>query len=119
MSINETNYPHRPYRLNHVDIRSMQIFDPLVADSKTSIGTSFVQLHAAGGTLENGVRIKNTYANSRSIYVATSDENGVGTTGGDGFELGNREELFLEVRQLSHAYVKASGANGSVTFIAS
>ncbi len=119
MSLNETNYPHRPYRLNHVDIRSMQIFDPVVATSKSSVGTAFVQLHAAGATLENGVRIKNTYGSSRNIFVATSDENGVGTTGGDGFELGNREELFLEVRQLSHCYIKAAGAGGSVTFIAS
>ena len=39
---------------------------------------------------------------------------------GGGFELGNREEVFVEVRQLAHLYIKGSaGTNGTCTFIAS
>lgn len=112
-------YPQRPFRPNFTDIRTMQIFDPVVTDSKTNIGASWVQLYPTGATLENGVRIKNTWSNDRDIAVTARS---VWSTGGDtgtGFTLGQDEELFLEVRQLSDVWVYASGANGSAGFIAS
>ena len=113
MSINETNYPHRPFRLNHVDIRTIQIFDPLVMKTTTGndISNSWEQLHGAGATLENGVRIKNIDAAILNVAVG-------GTTADGGFELAEREEVFVEVRQLSDVYVK-SASSGDVTFIAS
>ncbi len=117
-----SSYPVYPYRPNFTDIRSMQIFDPIVADAKNDIiSANYVQLYPTGGTLENGVRIKNTYTNSRVLYVATYNrDTHTGTTGGGGFELGNREEVFIEIRQLANLYIKgAAGTNGTCTFIAS
>lgn len=112
------SYPAVPYRPNFTDIRSMQIFDPVVTDVKGSIGTSYVQLHAAGATLENGVRIKCT--NSNGLRIAYyNNHNHTGTTGSDGFDLDNREEVFVEVRQLSHVYVKGADGTSECTYIAS
>ena len=77
MAIQDTGihggYPFRPNRYNFTDIRTMQIFDPVVTHSKTDIGTSWVQLYPSGATLENGVRIKNTYLADRLIAVTTTN----------------------------------------------
>ena len=113
------SYPAVPHRPNFTDIRTMQIFDPVVTDSKTSIGnSSFTQLYAAGATLENGVRIKCT--NAQGLLVGYyNDHTHTGTTGSAGFQLDDREEVFVEVRQLSHVYVKGDDGTSTCTFIAS
>ena len=73
MAYNTTEvYPQRPHRPNFTDIRTMQIFDPVVIDCKVDINTTWVQLYSAGATLENGVRIKNTWADSNPIAVSTT-----------------------------------------------
>tara|TARA_R110002167_G_scaffold42460_1_gene128925 strand:- start:222 stop:575 length:354 start_codon:yes stop_codon:yes gene_type:complete len=108
-------YPHRP---NFTDIRTMQIFDPIVADTNVAISNSTWELlhtGASGITLENGVRVKNLYANSANIFVATTSSG----TAGTGFQLGQDEEIFIEVRCLHDLWVKASANNGSATYIAS
>jgi len=100
---NEGTYPARPHRPNFTDIRTVQIFDP-VAIGQT-VGTSaWAQLDASGATLENGVRIKNYDGTSTKIYVTTT-----GLIGGTGFELDGREEVFLEIRQLSDVWFKGDG----------
>ena len=119
MTLGNTNaeYPVRPWRPNYTDIRTMQIFDPVVADTNTDIDTAWELLHtgASGITLENGVRVKNLYANSTNIFVSTTTAG----TAGTGFQLGQDEEIFIEVRCLHDLWVKASGVNGSATYIAS
>jgi hypothetical protein len=97
----EGTYPHLPRRPNFTDIRTVQIFDP-VAIGETLGTSSWAQLDASGATLENGVRIKNY--NNGSLYVTTT-----GLSGGTGFELTQREEVFLEVRQLSDIWFKGYG----------
>jgi len=97
----EGTYPHLPRRPNFTDIRTVQIFDP-VAIGETLGTSSWSQLDATGATLENGVRIKN-YDNG-NMYVTTT-----GLSAGTGFQLTNREEIFLEVRQLSNVWIKGNG----------
>jgi hypothetical protein len=104
-------YPSRPVRPNFTDIRTMQIFDPVVIGNSTTTG-SYAQLHATGATLENGVRIKNTNAaNTAAISVTGLTAEGFWLTGG--------EEVFLEVRQLSNVYIKTIDGHSALTFIAS
>ena len=107
------NYPSRPHRPNFTDIRTMQIFDPVVIGNSTTTG-SYAQLHATGATLENGVRIKNTDAGETALISVT------GLTA-EGFWLTGGEEVFLEVRQLSDVYIKTlpSDTASALTFIAS
>ena len=116
------SYPAVPFRPNFTDIRTMQIFDPVLTKttSATAIGTDFTQVHAAGATLENGVRIKCIDGGSDKLLVGLYDATqGTGTTGDGGFELADREEVFIEVRQLSHVWVKASANTTGYTCIAS
>jgi len=97
----------------------MQIFDPIAADGTTGITTGWNKLTTgqavSGGTLENGVRIKNTHAHLLLAVATTSTG-----TAGSGFTLGQDEELFLEVRQLGEVWVCTNdGDTGSATYIAS
>ena len=113
------SYPSYPHRPNFTDIRTIQIFDPVVMKTVGSIGNSaFVQVHSAGATLENGARIKCT--NSNGLRVGTYDPVAhTGTTGGGGFDLDEREEVFIELRQLSHLWVKGADGSSEYTVIAS
>ena len=85
-----SEYPHRPHRPNHHDVRTWQIFDPLaIGDGLVDGGSmsDWTQIYATGGTLESGVTIKArnpVLGLFTPIMVATSDEDGIGTTGGDG-----------------------------------
>jgi hypothetical protein len=126
MTLGNTNaeYPVRPWRPNYTDIRTMQIFDPIVADSNNTIHSAWELLHApsitagtAGQMLENGIRIKNTYGANDIIYISTTSAG----TAGTGFALGQDEELFLEVRLLCDVWVKAPTASNdaTATYIAS
>ena len=115
----EGGYGTPPYRLNNTDIRSMVIYAPVVADQKTLGDANWNTLdvdQATGTSLENGVRIK--CISTTSVVVGFYDPTTTrGTTGGAGFELEDREELFLEVRDLGHVRVKGNGA--TITYIAS
>ena len=114
------SYPAHSFRPNFTDIRSMQIFDPVLTKttSESEVGTSFEQVHAAGATLENGVRVK--CINSSGLRVGIYDAPaGTGTTGDGGFALEDREEVFIEVRQLSHVWVKAPSGTSGYSVIAS
>ena len=122
MVANYNQYPNIPHRPNFTDIRTMQIFDPVLTKttSATAIGTTFTQVHAAGATLENGVRIKCIDGGTDKLLVGLYDPiTHTGTTGDGGFELADREEVFIEVRQLSHLWVKSSANTNGYTVIAS
>jgi len=116
-----SSYPVYPHRPNFTDIRTMQIFDPVLTKTTAAdaVGNSaFVQVHAAGATLENGVRIK--CIDSDHLRVGIYDvSQGTGTTGDGGFDLDEREEVFIEVRQLSHVWVKAASGSSGYSVIAS
>jgi len=109
-----------PTRQNATDIRSMVIYDPVVATQMTlASNANWQQLtltHATGNTLENGVRIKNINTTAVNVGYYHADTE-TGTTAGSGFQLEDREELFLEVRYLTDVRVKGSGA--SISYIAS
>ena len=118
------SYPTVPHRPNFTDIRTMQIFDPVLTKTTATnaVGNSaFVQVHAAGATLENGVRIK--CIDSDNLRVGIYDSNThTGTTGDNttgGFDLDEREEVFIEVRQLSHVWVRAASGSSGYSIIAS
>ena len=121
MAIQDTGihggYPFRPNRYNFTDIRTMQIFDPVVIGS-SSVGSAFAAMSATGATLENGVRVKNTSATPLYVGVAGSNRgvNAVGNSTG-GYEVLQGEEVFVEVRQLSDLLVRGNGA--TCGFIAS
>ncbi len=109
-----------PLRLNQTDIRSLTIYDPVVATQMTLASNSNWQqltlTHATGNTLENGIRIKNIASTAVDVGYYHPDTE-TGTTAGEGFELEDREELFLEVRYLTDVRVRGSGAQ--ISYIAS
>ena len=117
------SYPAVPHRPNFTDIRTMQIFDPVLmkTTSATAVAAAeFVQVHAAGATLENGVRIKCIDAGTDALMVGTYNPIAhTGTTGDGGYQLEAREEVFIEIRQLSHLWVKASANTTGYSIIAS
>ena len=115
----EHGYPHKPFRANHVDIRTMQIFDPVVVGSKAlgNASQGWQQMSATGCTMESGVRIKNTSA--PTVFVSTTGLTGATAGTMSGFMLGESEEVFVEVRQLTNIWVAPSAAGASVGFIAS
>jgi len=138
MSNKYGTYPQRPHHPNFTDIRTMQIFDPVVVGYQSIVPAEWRRLNSSGATsspqawaiangatLENGVRIKNVTATD--VWV-TTDSAGtsndmpirvpLGPTGG--FNLQQREEVFVEVRQLGHVWVTADLAAGAtISIIAS
>jgi len=111
----EGTYPNFPRRPNFTDIRTMQIFDPIVMGSNPSVDSAWEALSATGATLENGVRLKQ--ATDETMYVTTTSA-GTGGTADYGFILTDSEEVFVEVRQLSDVWVCADSTSVA-TFIAS
>lgn len=112
-----------PLRLNQTDIRSMTIYDPVVADQMTlATNDTWQQLtltDATGNTLENGVRIKNITNDIVNVGYYHPDT-ATGTTGGAGFQLEDREEIFLEVRYLTDVRVQSPDSSAAqISYIAS
>lgn len=116
----EGTYPNIPRRPNFTDIRTMQIFDPVVMGSNATIGDTWEALSLTGGTLENGVRIKNsTLGGTTTLWISTTSA-GTGATAEQGFYMAKSDEVFIEVRQLSDVWVIGHAANNcEATFIAS
>ena len=134
---NENKAPRRP---NFTDIRTMAIWDPQYIGQQAtseSAGGDWRRLSPTGATyapqawatengatLENGVRIKNM--TTTNLWV-TTDSAGtsndmpiqyVFATGATvGFQLQEREELFLEVRQLGHVWITADSATGATASV--
>jgi hypothetical protein len=133
--LHENIHPRRP---NFTDIRTMAIWDPQVVHGyQAAIPTVWRRLNSAGSTvasqawatvngatLENGVRIKNT--TNTNLWV-TCDSAGTSNdmpirgvaAGTAGFPLAEREELFLEVRQLGHVWITCDAAGATASIVAS
>jgi hypothetical protein len=87
-------------KLEAVDIRRQQIFNPkIIGSTSCNSGSDLSPLHA-GLTLEAGVRLK-THGNSDSIFISVSGVTQAGASDLNGFELRSGEELFLEVNNLN------------------
>ena len=101
--MSETSYPHRPYRLNHTDIRTEQVFNELHNDNQQVVSSSvWSKLYADGATLERGIFVKHSSTvSSPSIRIAVG-----GTTADGGFNLIRQEEVFIPCRQLGDVYYK-------------
>tara|TARA_Y100000310_G_scaffold345096_1_gene461761 strand:- start:1204 stop:1620 length:417 start_codon:yes stop_codon:yes gene_type:complete len=138
MALNTKAQVPQPRRPNFTDIRSMVIWDPKVIGYQSVVPAEWRRLNSSGATsspqawaiangatLENGVRIKNV--TNTNVWV-TTDSAGTsadmpirvpaGAT--TGFVLAEREEVFLEVRQLGHVWVTTDLAAGAtISIIAS
>lgn len=82
--------------------------------SKSSIGTSAVQITASSITAKKGVTVKAAIANTGTIYVGNSDVTNGTTDATDGFELGNGESVTIEVDNANKIYVIASTTSQKV-----
>ena len=85
-------------KLEAVDIRRQQIFNPKVMGS-TAATAAWKPLHA-GLTLEAGVRFKNHGGDDDSIFIGIAGITTAGDAVAHGWELRPGEEIFLEVNNL-------------------
>jgi hypothetical protein len=96
-----------------VGIGSVSIDNPVVIGHR-SAGYTFEQVKSVSTTLQSGVRLKNV--NGSGTLTVTYDTLAGSTTGmTSGFQLDDREELFVEVDNLTKVYVMA-GATAGCTF---
>jgi len=96
-----------------VGISSVSVDNPVSIGSRTA-GATFERVNAASTTLQSGVRIKNV-AGSGVIKVVYDSAAGSTTGMTQGFELTDREEIFVEVDNLQKVYV-TSGVTSGLTF---
>jgi len=96
-----------------IGIGSVSVDNPVVIASRTA-GATFEQVNGTSTTLQSGVRIKNV-AGSGTITVTYDSAAGTTTGMTGGFELDDREELFVEADNLNTVYIK-SGTTAGITF---
>ena len=96
-----------------IGIGSVSIDNPVTIASRTA-GATFEQVIGASTTLQSGVRVKNI-AGSGTITITYDSTAGTTTGMTGGFELDDREEIFVEVDNLNKVYVK-SGVTYGITF---
>tara|TARA_Y100000593_G_C4256204_1_gene309782 strand:- start:448 stop:861 length:414 start_codon:yes stop_codon:yes gene_type:complete len=129
------SYPQRPHHPNFTDIRTMQIFDPVLIGPQGAVSTEWRRLNSSGttfapqawasangATLENGVRIKNQ--TNTNLWVTTdsagtSNDMPIRTNAGGtvGFQLQEREEVFVEVRQMGHIWIITDSSTGATASV--
>ena len=107
-------------KASSTDIRWIWSNDPKVIGTGIA-GTDEARIYASGATLHSGVRIKNNSATG-VLYVGYTGGTDYMTTtfvgASGGFYLGQDEEVFIEMRNLMHATVKASAIGTAYTFLA-
>ena len=96
-----------------VGIGSVAIDNPVSIGSRTA-GATFERVNASSTALQSGVRIKNV-AGSGVIKVSYDSAGGSTTGMTQGFELTDREEIFVEVDNLQKVFV-TSGETAGLTF---
>lgn len=85
--------------------------------SKTSIGTTPLQMVVASTPADKGVVVKSVNANSGTVYVGNSDVTLLGVSDAtDGFEIGGGESITLPVDDANKIWVVATVAGQAVTW---
>lgn len=85
--------------------------------SKSSVGTSAVQITTTSIVAKKGVTVKAANANTGIIYVGNSDVTNGSTDATDGFELANGESIFIEIDNANKVYVIGSAASQKVFWV--
>ena len=108
-----------------IGIASVAVDNPSVIGSKTAItggtgggsGYGGVQVRTTSVTLKSGVRIKNTQG---STTLTVSYDSSAGSTTGmtSGWDLDDREEVFVEVDNLNKIYVRSSASATTFSYYA-
>lgn len=86
--------------------------------SKSSIGTTALQLTTVAVECANGVIVKAANANTGTIYVGNSDVTAAGADGTAGMELGAGESVQLPIDNPSDVWVIASTTGQKVFWMA-
>tara|TARA_Y100000310_G_scaffold14762_1_gene14864 strand:- start:667 stop:1080 length:414 start_codon:yes stop_codon:yes gene_type:complete len=104
-------------KLEAVDIRRQQIFNPKIVGSTYS-GDAYSRIHA-GLTLEAGVRVKNHGGDGQGIMIGIAGATVGGATNEMGYELRPGEEIFLEVDNLNRVVhtIATAGAGSTLAYI--
>jgi len=96
-----------------IGIGSVSVDNPVVIGHRVA-GFTFEQVNSTSTTLVSGVRLKNI--NGSGTLTVTYDSTAGSTTGmTSGFQLDDREELFVEVDNLTKVYVMC-GLTAGCTF---
>ena len=96
-----------------IGIGSVSVDNPVVIGHRVA-GFTFEQVNSTSTTLQSGVRLKNV--NGSGTLTVTYDSAAGSTTGmTSGFQLDDREELFVEVDNLNKVYVMC-GVTAGCTF---
>ena len=108
-----------------IGIASVAVDNPVVIGSNTAItggtgggsGYGGTQIRTASTTLKSGVRIKNTQG---STTLTVSYDSLAGSTTGmtSGWDLDDREEVFIEVDNLNKIFVRSSGSATAYSYYA-
>jgi hypothetical protein len=108
-----------------IGIASVAVDNPAVIGSNTAItggtgggsGWGGTQLSTTSTTLKSGVRIKNTQG---STTLTVSYDSSAGTTTGmtSGWDLDDREEVFIEVDNINKIFVRSSGSATAYSYYA-
>jgi len=93
-----------------IGIGSVSVDNPVVI-AQRGVGATFAQLNSVSTTLVSGVRVKNV--NGSGTLTVTYDALMGSTTGmTGGFQLTDREEIFVEVDDISKVYIKSAATAG-------
>lgn len=86
--------------------------------SKSSIGTSAVQLTASSTVVKIGITIKAANANTGIVYIGNSSITAGTTDATDGFEIAGGESITLEVDNVNKIYAIGSATGQKVYWTA-
>lgn len=86
--------------------------------SKSSIGTSAVQITASSNVAKIGVTVKAANANTGTVYIGLSGVTAGTTDATDGFELAGGESITIEVDNANKVYVIGSTTGQKVYWTA-
>lgn len=103
--------------IGEVDIRNTTLPGSLTIGQILNLNTTMTLLLGSNGTyaLQSGVRVKNIGdSNDPTLYIGTADATSTGF-----YHLAPGENIFLEINNINLIKVKASAANGKVSWIGS
>jgi hypothetical protein len=100
---------------NEVEVNNAKaVFDH---GSKSSIGTSAVQMTESSITAKQGIVVKAARGNTGVVYVGNSDVTADTVDDTDGFELSGGESVTIPVNNANKVYVRASASGQRVYWV--